>query len=174
MLRSCVLLVRACLRASYRTASGLVTAATTAAATVTTAAAAATAATATAATTTVTAAAAAAATTGTRTPLLGLVHAQLTPTELLLVARLDRGLRIALRTHLHEAETARTPGLTVRDDLDLYYRPAVPLEHFAQLVLGRLEGEVPYKKPGSHFCPIFPFAHPYPSQTNGKDSRPQN
>ena len=72
--------------------------------------------------------------------LLGLVHLERSAVEVGAVERLHGARRIGIR-HLDEAETARTAGVTVRDQRDLLDRPMLR-EKSMDGLFGRREGEI--------------------------------
>jgi hypothetical protein len=117
-------------------AAAAVSAATTAAATATAAAAVSAAATTTAATTT--------------TPVLGLFHGDLATLHVTAVELFNGLACLLLVRHLNEAEPARTPGLTIGDDLGVG-DGAQTRKQLAQVELGDAVRQVANVESRSHF-----------------------
>jgi hypothetical protein len=62
--------------------------------------------------------------------------------EVLAIEGLDRRLRVGVRRHLDERETARPTRFTVGDDADAGRLPTALIEHRLDAVFGRVEGEI--------------------------------
>src|SRR4029453_3593509 len=80
------------------------------------------------------------------------------PAERLAVQGSNRGIRLFLRSHLHETEAARAAGLPVGDHLDFHHRTTVLFEEGTQLVLIAREGQIPDIEPGTHQILLEPGA----------------
>jgi hypothetical protein len=102
---------------------------------------------ATAAAATTAAAAAAAATAA----LHRFIHAERAAAELLSVERCDRCLRVFVARHRHEREPARTAGLAIHYDRDLFDRSTFFTERSTELVLGRRVRQVSNVEFLTHF-----------------------
>src|SRR5438046_2460585 len=73
--------------------------------------------------------------------LLGLVHFECAAFELLAVELLDGLLGLAVRTHLHEAETTRPSGLAIGDDRNRLAGPRLRKQVLEVLVID-VEAEI--------------------------------
>src|SRR6185295_14603193 len=80
--------------------------------------------------------------TGSLRTFLSFVHAQRTAIQVKAVQRLDGALRLVLR-HVYKTEAARLSGFTVIDELDRIDL-AVTLEEASDVLLCRVEGEIPH------------------------------